>query len=225
LAAGDEPQEIVLSPDGRTLVSANHGSSTASIIDTGARREIVRLPLPSRPTDVVADRTRPRVYVVLPRSNAVSVIDLQRRRLVGTVSLQESPIQAALGEDGTTLYVITGNSPNLLVLDAETLALRHRILVGGGAVSIKVDPRTGFIYVGRKSGEIGVVDPRALMPIDEFRVDGTPTFLTIDHEQSVLFVVLGDRGLIQKLGLVSKKVLGRLEVERGSYATVIMGER
>jgi DNA-binding beta-propeller fold protein YncE len=206
-------------------VSANYGSSTASIIDTGARREIVRLPLPSRPTDVVAHETRPRVYVVLPRTNAVSVLDLQRRRVVGTVSLEESPIQAALSEDGATLYVITGNSPNLLVLDAETLAPRERIYVGGGAVSIKVDTRTGLIYVGRRSGEIGVVDPRALMFIDELKVDGTPTFLTIDDQQGALFVVLPDRGSIQQLDPVSTKVLGRLEVGPGSYAAVIMGER
>lgn len=225
LTAGDEPREIVLSPDGRTLVSANYGSNSASIIDTRARREIVRLPLSSRPTDVVADTARPRVYVIQPQSNAVTVIDYQRRRLVGTVSLQETPIEGALSEDGSALYVITGNSPDLLVLDTESLALTARIYVGRGAVSIEVDTRTGSIYVGRRSGEIVVIDPRALMFIDEFRVDGAPAFLTIDNEQSALFVVLPDRGMIQKLDLVSNRVLGTLEVERGSYATVIMGER
>jgi YVTN family beta-propeller protein len=225
LTAGDEPREIVLSPDGRTLVSANYGSNTASVIDTGSRREIVRLPLPSRPTDVVVDTSRPRVYILQPQSNAVSVIDFQRRRLVGTGTLEESPIQGALSEDGSSLYLITGNSPNLLVLDTGSLALTARIYVGSGAASIKVDPRTGYIYVGRRSRDIVVVEPRSLMFIDEFSVDGTAAFLTIDNEQSALFVVLPERGLIQKLDLVSNKVLGTLEVERGSYAAVIMSER
>jgi DNA-binding beta-propeller fold protein YncE len=225
LTAGDRPQEIVLSLDGRTLVSANYGSSSVSIIDTRARREIVRLPLTSRPADVVADTTRPRVYVLQPSSKVVSVIDLQRRRIVGRGSLEEAPIQGALSEDGNTLYVITGNSPNLLVLDAGSLALTARIYVGTGAVSIHVDTRTGLIYVGHQSGEIVVVDPQALMYIDEFTVDGSAAFLTIDNDQSALFVVLPDHGLIQKLDLVSHRVLGSVEVERGSYATVMMGER
>jgi DNA-binding beta-propeller fold protein YncE len=225
LTAGDEPQELALSPDGRTLVSANYGSATASIMDTGARREVVKLHLPSRPTDVVADESRPRIYIVLARSNAISAIDLQRRQIVATVSLDESPVQGALGKDATTLYAITRNSPNLLVLDAETLALEARIYIGRGAISIEVDTRTGFIYVGRKSGEIGVIDPLALMPIDQFRVDGKPAFLAIDGEQSALFVLLSDSGLIQKLDLVSHRVLGTLEISRASYAAAIMGQR
>jgi DNA-binding beta-propeller fold protein YncE len=97
--------------------------------------------------------------------------------------------------------------------------------VGRGATSIEVDTRTGFIYVGRKSRDIVVVDPRALTFIDEFKVGGTPGYLTVDDEQSALFVVLPDQGLIQKLNLVSYRVQGTLEVERGSYATVIVGER
>jgi YVTN family beta-propeller protein len=225
LAGGDEPGEIALSPDGRTLVSANYGSSSASIIDTGSRREIVRLPLPSRPTDVVIDPTRPRAYVVLPQANSVSVIDLERRRIVRTGSLEESPIRGDLSADGDTLYLITGSSPNLLAIDAEGLTPTARIWVGRGATSIKVDTRTGFIYVGRRSGDIVVIDPRALTFIDEFKVGGTPAYLTVDDEQSAIFAVLPDQGSIQKLNLVSYRVLGTLEVERGSYATVIMGER
>ena len=225
LAGGDEPGEIALSSDGRTLVSANYGSSSVSIIDTGSRREIARLPLPSRPTDVVIDPSRPRAYVVLPQASSVSVIDLERRRLVRTGSLEESPIRGDLSADGDTLYLITENSPNLLVIDAEGLTPTARIWVGRGATSIEVDTRTGFIYVGRRSRDIVVVDPRALTFIDEFKVGGTPAYLTVDDEQSALFAVLPDQGLIQKLNLVSYRVLGTLEVERGSYATVIMGER
>lgn len=225
LTAGDEPEEIVLSPDGRTLVSANYGSSTASVIDTSSRREIVRLNLPSRPTELVADSSRPRIYALLPQLNAVSEIDLERRWLVRTEILEESPIQGDLSEDGDTLYLITGNSPNLLVVDTESLALTARIYVGRGAASIRVDARSGLIYVGRESGDIVVVDPRALMFIDEFKLTGTASFLTVDHEQSSLLVVLPDQGLIRKLDLVSYKELGTLEVERGSYATAIMGER
>jgi YVTN family beta-propeller protein len=225
LTGGDEPGEIALSPDGRTLVSANYGSSSVSIIDTVSRREIVRLPLPSRPTDVFIDPSRPRAYVVLPQANSVSLIDLQRRGLVRTGTLEESPIRVDMSADGDTLYVITENSPNLLAIDAESLTPTARIWVGRGATSIEVDTRTGFIYVGRKSRDIVVVDPRALTFIDEFKVGGTPGYLTVDDEQSALFVVLPDQGLIQKLNLVSYRVQGTLEVERGSYATVIVGER
>ena len=77
LHSGDEPAEIALSPDGETLVSANYGSSTASIIETSALREVGRVRLPAEPTSVVMGESGQRAYVLHSLSNAISVIDLR----------------------------------------------------------------------------------------------------------------------------------------------------
>jgi hypothetical protein len=115
LRSGDEPAEIALSPDGETLVSANYGSSTASIIETSALREVGRVRLPAEPTSVVVDGSGQRAYLLHSLSNAISVIDLERLGLTATRSFEESPVRGAINRDGDRLYVITRNSPNLLV--------------------------------------------------------------------------------------------------------------
>jgi DNA-binding beta-propeller fold protein YncE len=225
LGLGDEPVELALSGDGRTLVSANYGSSSASIIDTESRREVGRVNLLSAPTSVVLDSSGSRAYALQPTSNAVSVIDLARRRLGVTQSLEEAPVRGAISQDGNRLYVITRNSPNLLVLDAAYLRLMERIFVGAGAVSIKVDSKTGLIYVGKKTGDIAVVDPSALTFVDTFRVGGSAAFLAIDDDQNDLLVALPDLRVVKKLDLISKKPLGTAQVEEGVYAIAVVGER
>jgi DNA-binding beta-propeller fold protein YncE len=63
------------------------------------------------------------------------------------------------------------------------------------------------------------------MPIDRFRVDGSAVSLTIDNDENNLFVVSSDKRTIQKMGLISQKLSGVIEVEEGCYAVVLMGER
>jgi YVTN family beta-propeller protein len=222
---GDEPVEIEISPDGRTLVSANFGSNTVSIIDASSLREVGRVSLPSRPRSVIAGRSAGRAYALQPLANAVSAIDLERRSLAVTRTLDEAPTRGDVGRDGNSLYVITRNSPNLLAIDPVSLIVTARIFVGAGAVSIKVDSKTGLIYVGKKTGEIVVIDPSLLTFIDSFRVKGSADFLTIDNDENALFVVLPESRMIQKVDLVSKRLLRTIDVEEGSYAVVVMGER
>jgi hypothetical protein len=63
------------------------------------------------------------------------------------------------------------------------------------------------------------------MPIDTFRVNGRAVALAIDGDENDLFVASSDKMAIEKMGLISQKVSGAIEVEEGCYAVVLMGER
>jgi len=225
LHSGDEPVEIALSPDGETLVSANYGSSTVSVVETRSLQEVGRVRLPAQPTSVVMGESGRRAYVLHALSNAISVIDLKRLEITATRSFEESPVRGAINEDGDRLYVITRNSPNLLVIDPASLTLIERILVGTGAASIKIDYKTGLIYVGKRDGDIDVIDPSSLMSIDAFVTRSNVVFLSIDDEENALFVVLPGRRQVRKLNLTSKRLEGTVEIADGGYAVVLMGER
>jgi YVTN family beta-propeller protein len=222
---GDEPVEIALSDDGRFLVSANRGSNTASIIDADSLREIERVRLPSEPRSVVMSPVEPRAFLLQPLSNTISVVDLFRREIFTTQTLEETPLRGAVSADGTSLYVITKNSPNLLIIDPTSLSITGRIFVGMGAASIKLDPESGLVYIGKRMGGVAVVDPLLGMPIDTFRLSGSAVALAIDGDENNLFVASSDKMAIKKMGLISQKVSGAIEVEEGCYAVVLMGER
>jgi len=221
----DEPAEIALSPNGRTLVTANTGSNTMSIIDTNSLREVGRVSLPWEPTSVVVGRSNANAFVTHSLSNAVSRVDLASRSLSRTQIFEESPVRAAPSKDGNRLYIITANSPDVLVVDPESLALIERIFIGLGATSIKVDSKSGLTYVGNDAGSIAVINPLASMFVDTFKVRGDVAFVNIDNDQNALFAVLPESSTVRKLDLGSKRDLGVIEVEEGAYAVSVMGER
>lgn len=225
LRAGDKPLELALTPDGRTLVTANNGSNTASIIDTETRYEVERVEVGEGPVSVAVDPRGLRAYVLNSISGTLSVIDLSRRELAATVAVDESPLRGAFSREGDRLYIISSYSPDLLVLDSSTLAVEGRIFAGTGAISLKVDTRTSLIYVGKDSGEITIIDPVSLMFVDSFDAGGGAVHITIDGEEDTLLVLLSDAGTLRKFSLVGHKLAGELRVEKGASSVVVMGER
>ncbi|MFH1216990.1 MAG: YncE family protein [Pseudomonadota bacterium] len=226
LQFGDEPCEVALSPSGSTLVSINQGSNTASIIDTGSLYERGKIRLTSEPTGVFMGPDERRAYVLQSSSGAISVLDLAGQNVLASTEIEGFPFKGAANAAGGALYLISNFSTDLLVVDPSSLRVIRKIFIGQGALSIKADNRTGLLYIGMKDGTIAVVDPRsAFMLIDSFSLPGPVQHLTIDNEENALFAVLPQKGTVQKIDLVSKQPLGRLELENGGYAVSIMGER
>ena len=226
LNPGDEPNELSLTPDRRTLVTANYGSNTASIIDTSALFEVSRISVGQGPTSATIDSRGLRAYIMNSLSNTISVVDLSHKSLFATISVGTSPFRGAFNLDGDKLYVISRNSPDLLVINPSSLIITERIFIGTGAISIKVDTQTNLIMAGKKaSRDVSVIDPFSLMFIDSIALGGTPVFMTIDNSENTLLVVLPDMETLKKINLVNKKIIAGIEVGDSAYSTVVMGER
>ena len=89
-----------------------------------------------------------------------------------------------------------------------------------------MDNQTGLIYVGKKIGaEISVIDPFSGQSVDNFQVGGQAAFLTIDGQERALLAALSDRSVLQKINLISKKLMAEIDLGEGAYAVVVMGER
>jgi YVTN family beta-propeller protein len=222
----DNPIELVLTPDGRTLVSVNHDSNTVTIIDAVSMTEIRRITVGEGPRYAVVEPSGLRVFVLNSRSSTISVVDLTQRKIAVTIGVPAAPWRAAFNRNGSQLYVISSDSQNLAVVDSSRLILDKQIFIGMGAISITVDQNTDHIYVGKKiGGEIAVIDPFSSMFIDAVQIGGRAVDMTIDGEERSLLVALADRKKLQKINLTSKKLVAEIEVGEGAYAVVVMGER
>jgi YVTN family beta-propeller protein len=226
LNSGDEPLYLCLTPDGSTLLSVNRGSNTVSIIDTKTRVEDTRLIVEEEPTSAVLDPTGLRAYIMNSMSNSISVLDISNKAVFATIAVDGMPLRGAFNRNGDALYVINRDIPDLTVIDPTTLSVSGKIFIGTGALSIKVDTRTGLIYVGNGIGSlISVVSPSSSMFIDTIMTGGTVAFMTIDDEENTLFALIPDRKLLQKVNLTNKKVVAELDVGEGAYSVAVMGER
>jgi len=223
LRSGDEPQELALSPNGQTLVATNARSNSISILNTTPLSERGRILLTTSPASIFFGPANDRAYLVQPETNTLAVVDLIRQQITASVNLEDSPIRGASSSDGRYLYLLT-DSPNMLVVDSTALTVKERVFVGYGALSLLVNPSNGLVYVGRKSGEIAIIDPDVNIPIDSLRISGDVADLALDREENTLFAVSSQTSHITKYDLISKKLLGTLDADAGSYGLVVMGE-
>lgn len=191
LLLGDQPAGLALARDGRTIVVANTGSNTVTVLNAPQLEERFRVPVGREPVTVLLDPDERRALVVQRGSNAVSIVDLASGALVGSFATEEGPVFAAFARDGRRLFVIHRDSPNILLVDFGTLQIERRVYVGVGATAIAVDPVTDRVYLARRgTGQIEVFDPASLLPIETVRIGADVAFLDIDDESEQLLAAI-----------------------------------
>jgi YVTN family beta-propeller protein len=226
LNIGDQPREIALTPDRRTLITANAGSNTVSIVDTAAMAEIGRVAVGVEPSTVLLDRRGQRAYVFNLGSNSFSVVDLANRVLVATVGTDEQPLRGQLDRSGTRLYVASARSPVLTVYSVSDLSVQNRVHIGLGTTGIKVDSASDLLFVAKaRERRLLVYDPLALIPVDRVEAAEGATYFAIDDAQNALFALSPEEDTVSVVDLASRRLVARFDVGDDARAISLNGER
>jgi len=226
LRGGDDPREIALSADGSTLLVANAGSNSVSIVDPRSLQEKGRILLGSPPRSVLADPGGGRAYVFNTLSDTISVIDVRANTVSATLRTDPRPLRGQLNRRGDMLYVIHESSSFLSVVDTSTFKVVKRAAVGSGAISLKVDPANDQVYLGRRGqSEVEVLDPISLSRWDSVRTGGEVAYMTIDGEERNLAVVLPGEMSLRMVHLISKRVAAEIDLGAEPDRVTLAGER
>lgn len=226
LTAGDNPLELAIVPDGKTLLSANSGSGTVSFIDSASLVERKRLQVGTGPQSLLIDRNGRRAYVFNTLSNTISVIDIGAAAVAATIGTESGPVRGQLNRTGNRLYVLHRNSPFLAVMDPVSLSVLRRIHIGAGGTALKVDPRTDLVYLAKRFGdEIDIYDPFSFLPVDALRAGGEASYMTVDGDGNRLLIVLPGSGRLRIVNLVGKETAVEVDLGDDPYQAAVMGEK
>jgi DNA-binding beta-propeller fold protein YncE len=226
LGSGDAPEELVLTRDGRALISVNRGSGTVSFIDVGGPVEVDRVAVGNGPGSLLLDPLRERLYVFNTLADTITVVDLTRRETVATLATDAQPLRGAFNREGDRLYVIHRSSPYFTVIDPATLSTVNRVYTGTGATALTVDPRTDRIQLARiASGTVDVYDPLTLLPVDFFGVEGDVEHMVIDRENNDLHLAIRRDDTVRVTRLGNQRERAAIDVGSGPFRIALMGER
>jgi DNA-binding beta-propeller fold protein YncE len=110
LDVGGSPQDVKLSPDGRTFYVANRylpqrGSSGVQLIDARRWRVVgfIRTPLDAH--GLYVSRNTRELYVTDRAGRAVTVVDFQTRHVLATWPIPGTPDMGGVSPDGKTLWL------------------------------------------------------------------------------------------------------------------------
>ncbi len=225
LTPGDGPVALALTPDGRTLLSANRGSNTVSVIDPVSRFELMKIRVGNGPRAVLIDRAGRLAFVLNGLSSTVSVIDLLNRVVIRSIPTDPGPVQGHLNRRGDRLYVIHDIASYVTVINATTLAVTGRFPLRAAMDAIKVDPSTDLVYLGgRRELTVGVYDPFSFMAVDVVDTGMDTVTMAVDGQENALYLVSSGSNRVLVFDRIRKRMVGELDVGDGPNWISVMGE-
>lgn len=226
LNTGDRPQELALTPDGRTLLVANKGTNTVSFVDALSLVELGRVDVGKEPNSVSIHPNGIRAFVFNTLSSTVSVVDIPNKAIITTISTDPAPLRGQFNRRGDRLYIIHEWSMYLTAIDPFALSLLRRFPVKMGMISIKVDIQTDLVYMGRgRDTTVEVYDPFLFVVVDSINTGAGISYMTIDGDENNLYMVNPQVKSVMVSRLVRKKVIAEMDVGEGPYWVTMMGER
>jgi YVTN family beta-propeller protein len=225
LTPGDEPRELALTPDGKTLLSANTASNTLSIIDTVSRVELTKVPVGNGPRSVLVEPTGRRAFVFNALSSTVSAIDIASQTVIRTIPTDPGPLRGQLNGRGDRLFVIHEATPYVTIINPLALTVSGRFPVRSGMESIKVDPGTELVYLGAKRDfVVGVYDPIFFGAVEFLDAGASIAHMATDGEDNTLYLVSPGTNRVLVFHRIRKRLAGEIDTGDGPSWVSVMGE-
>jgi YVTN family beta-propeller protein len=226
LRSGDEPVAIALTPDGRTLLSANARSGTVSLLDAASLTERARLGVGNRPSYLRIDRNGRRAFVFHEMADAIHVLDLPTATVSAIVASEGGPFRGELDGSGSRLYVIHRASPYLEAFDTATLERVGQVYVGPGATALAVDRRRDRILVGYGDPpRVEVFEALSLLPADSIASGARVEILAEEAQGNNLCMVLASARELRLVRLVGHTVVTIVELPEEPGEVAFLGDR
>ncbi|MGI8577971.1 MAG: YncE family protein [Nocardioidaceae bacterium] len=150
LGAGSQPQDIRLSPDGRTFYVADMGRSRLVRINWRTFTPQGYTAMPAMPHGIYPSRDGKHLYVSDRGAGEVSVVSLATNKIVDTWKIPGggTPDMGGVSADGKVLWLSGRNDGYVYGWNTATGKLIARIKVGGSPHGLAVWPQPGRYSLG-----------------------------------------------------------------------------
>jgi len=190
-----DPEQLVISRDGRRLYIASEDTGTAVVVDVASGKTIATLPVGGEPEGVGISPDGRFVYMTSEEDHQVSVIDTERNEVIKQFKVGERPRQAAFSPDGTRAYVTGEFDASVSVVDTSSHTVTQTIRLTGELVrpmEVDVSPDGRWAYVTTGRGRTLVaIDTNTHQPVRTVTVGQRPWGLAISPDGKRLYTANG----------------------------------
>ncbi|MCA9470093.1 MAG: YncE family protein [Nitrospira sp.] len=158
----------------------NH-DRTISVINPQIAFNITKLEhlitLPAQGLDWALSPDKTRLYVTMPETSSVAVIQTATRTLTRTINLDQAgtPTRLAVHPDGKSVWVGLDHSPHVAVLDAQTLTVEKVLSVEEGVHTLTFSPEGQWAFITNSTdNSVTVIDAQARRILHHIPIGQTP---------------------------------------------------
>jgi DNA-binding beta-propeller fold protein YncE len=105
-----------------------------------------------------ADVAGRRLFIAALGAGSVEVIDAERGERISEIRGLKEPQGVLYDSERSRLYVATGGDGKVRIYDGKSLGLESTLDFADDADNLRMDPKSGEVWVGSGNGEIGIID-------------------------------------------------------------------
>ncbi len=181
----------------------------------------------NHPAHVVADAAGARAFVTNSEDDSISVVDLARNELVGTIATGRYPHGLRVSPDGKEAYVAAVDEGAVSVVDMETLTEVARIPVGAAPVQVGFLPDGSRAYVSlRDENRVAVIDTASRKKLDVIEVGRNPIQVHATPDGARVYVA--NQGsedepddTVSVIDVATNKVIETIRTGRGAHGVAV----
>jgi DNA-binding beta-propeller fold protein YncE len=158
---------------------------------------MVSLDSPGEDWALAADRTR--LFVSMPDSNRVAVVDTASWKKVASLEVGPRPGRVALQPDGAYLWVALDgpDGAGVAVVDTRSLTVAARIPTGLGPHDLALSDDSRFAFVtNRAAGTVSVIDVAKLAKVRDAETGPAPASVAFSTQARAAYVTSEEGGTI-----------------------------
>ena len=194
------PHMVMMSPDGRYVVTGGTRANKAFIIDTKTLQLVKVIPVDIAPEHLAFSPDSRWYYQGNPDGDSISVIDMQSLSKIKTIPGFVEPLNVTFTPDGSKAYIGNYGAHWVGVVDVRRHELLKKIQVGSVPGVAKLDPAKylgeikginiaaptpdgRYLYAADSDlGIVGVIDTREDRVIKTIRVGRDPWRIYMSHD-------------------------------------------
>jgi DNA-binding beta-propeller fold protein YncE len=157
---GDDADNLRYDAD-RKRIYVGYGSGALGEIDSEGNK-VAEIKLDAHPESFQLEKDSPRIYVNLPKSRKIAVIDRDRHAIIATwnTDMAFANYPMALDESNRRLFVVTRMPARLLVFDANNGNIVQKLPAVGDCDDVFYDKTRKRIYASGGDGAISVFEQK-----------------------------------------------------------------
>ena len=187
------------------------------LLGYGGQRIVTLIMLNSPGEDWVMGRDSRSLFVALPGTDEVAVIDTAIWKVTANIKVGRNPVRIVLQQDGRYLWV--GRDGGISIIDTEKRAAVKEIATGAGRHDIALGKGDHEAFVSNPAeGTISVIDVGALKIVSTIAVGGSPGAVAYSPLAEAVYVADAKSGVISVIDPAARNVAANLKAKPGLYA-------
>lgn len=205
------------------FVLALNADPSISVVDPlfgyGGSKLLALVDLPSPGEDWVLSKDQTLLFVSLPDSGRVAVVDTESWKLKTEIAIGGRPSKLILAPDSRYLWVADDGSSKgsgVAAIDTEWLSLAGKVATGNGRHELAVSDDSRFLFVSNaEAGTVTVIDAQRLATVRDLAVGGRPISLALSSKAQALYVADQQSGRVTVIDVARKEPIATLMAEPG----------